>query len=526
MSEGTTLGKAWVQIVPSAKGISGSISKLLDGEATSAGMSAGTAVGSSMVDTIKGVIAAAGIGAAIKSSLSAGMNFDDEMAHVAAISGATGDAFDTLRARALELGASTKFSATESAEAFGYMAMAGWNVEQMMKGVDGVLSLAAADGLDLGRTSDIVTDALTGFNLKAEDAGHFADVLATASSNANTNVSMMGDTFRYAASIVGSLYGEEGRAVKGMEDTALAVGLMANAGIKAEQAGTYFRSFLTRIATNAGATKTSIGALDVLTQRLGVEFYDSGGKARDFSDVLRECRAAWSGLTSEEQTSYAKIVAGQEAMTGWLSIMNASEESVNDLAAAIDNADGAAERMAGIMQDTLGGAVTSFKSAVEGLQIAAYDKFSAKLTDMVNLARDGVSMITGVVTTGDWTPLKEFGSGLVQNVLTGITEGVPALAAKASELSVSVAEGLKNGIPVAVEVVTGIIGALLSLAEAAVNLMASFGAFIRDNLPSLLKSGLEMVTQLSGSIRENAGKLIDGGIELLKNLAQGFADSD
>ena len=526
MAEGTTLGKAWVQIVPSASGISGSISRLLDGEATSAGVSAGNIVGNSMADTIKGAIAAAGIGAAIKSSLSAGMNFDDKMAHVAAISGATGDAFDTLRSRALELGASTKFSASESAEAFKYIAMAGWNVEQMMKGVDGVLSLAAADGLDLGRTPDIVTGALTGFNLKAEDAGHFADVLAMASSSANTNVSMMGDTFRYAASIVGSLYGEEGRAVKGMEDTALAVVLMANAGIKAEQARTYFRSVLTRIATNAGATKTSIGALDVLTQRLGVEFYDSGGKARDFSDVLRECRAAWSGLTSEEQTSYAKIVAGQEAMTGWPSMMNASEESVDDFAAAIENADGAAEWISGIMQNTLGGAVTSFKSAVEGLQIAAYDKFSAKLTDIVNLARDGVSMITGVVTTGDWTPLKEFGNSLVQNVLTGITEGIPALALKASELSVSVAEGLKNGIPAAVEVVTGIIGALLSLAEAAVNLMASFGAFIRDNLPSLLKSGLEMVTQLSGSIRENAGKLIDGGIELLKNLAQGFADSD
>ena len=532
MSEGTTLGKAWVQIVPSAKGISGSISKLLDGEATSAGISAGTAVGSSMVDTIKGVIAAAGIGAAIKSSLSAGMNFDDEMAHVAAISGATGDAFDTLRARALELGASTKFSASESAEAFKYMAMAGWNVEQMMKGVDGVLSLAAADGLDLGRTSDIVTDALTGFNLKAEDAGHFADVLATASSNANTNVSMMGDTFRYAASIVGSLYGEEGRAVKGMEDTALAVGLMANAGIKAEQAGTYFRSFLTRIATNAGATKTSIGALDVLTQRLGVEFYDSGGKARDFSDVLRECRAAWSGLTSEEQTSYAKIVAGQEAMTGWLSIMNASEESVNDLAAAIDNADGAAERMAGIMQNTLGGAVTSFKSAVEGLQIAAYDKFSAKLTDMVNLARDGVSMITGVVTTGDWTPLKEFGSGLVQNVLTGITEGVPALAAKASELSVSVAEGLKTGVPAAVESVTGVASSLATVigenvwtfVDAGFTVMRGLADGVLQALPTLTGTAVTLATGFIQSVQEHAPALLETVLGLAQQLAASLAD--
>ena len=500
MSEGATLGKAWVQIVPSAKGISGSISKLLDGEATSAGISTGTSVGNSMVDAIKGVIAAAGIGAAIKSSLGAGMSFDSEMAHVSAISDATGEAFDTLRAKALELGSATKFSATESAQAFGYMAMAGWNVEQMMSGVDGVLSLAAADGLDLATTSDIVTDALTGFNLKAEDSGHFADVLATASSSANTNVALMGETFKYAASIVGSLYGESGRAVKGMEDSALAIGLMANAGIKGTQAGTYFRSVLTRIATNAGATKTSIGALDVLTQRLGVEFYDSSGKARDFSTVLEECRAAWGGLSTEEQTSYAKIVAGQEAMTGWLAMMNASEESANDLANAIDNADGAAERMSGIMQNTLGGAVTSFKSAVEGLQIAAYDKFSASMTDMVNLARDGVSTITGVVTTGDLTPLKEFGRSLLQNVLTGITEGVPALAAGASQMAASFVEGLKTGAPVAV--------------KSAAGLVESLATVVAENAPTFISAGLAVAQGFADGALQGLPVLIDASANL------------
>ena len=166
MSEGTTLGKAWVQIVPSAKGISGSISNLLGEEAQSAGVSAGTSLGNSMVDAIKGVVAAAGIGTAVKSSIDAGMNFDSEMAHVSAISGVAGEAFDTLRAKALELGSSTKFSASEAAEAFGYMSMAGWNAGQMLNGVGGILSLAAADGLDLGTTADIVTDALTAFGIE------------------------------------------------------------------------------------------------------------------------------------------------------------------------------------------------------------------------------------------------------------------------------------------------------------------------------------------------------------------------
>ena len=507
MAEGATLGKAWVQIVPSAKGISGSISKLLDGEATSAGISAGTAVGSSMVDTIKGVIAAAGIGAAIKSSVTAGMNFDSEMAKVSAISGATGSAFDTLRAKALELGSSTKFSASESASAFKYMAMAGWNVEQMMSGVDGVLSLAAADGLDLATTSDIVTDALTGFGLEAKDAGHFADVLAVASSSANTNVAMMGETFKYASAVVGSLYGNGEQATKGMEDAALAIGLMANAGVKSTQAGTAFRAILTRIATNAGETKTQMGALSILTKKLGVEFYDESGKARNFSDVLRECRAAWSDLSVEEQASNAKIIAGQEAMSGWLAMMNASEESVNDLANAIENADGTAERMAEIMQNTLDGARTSFLSAVEGLQIAVYDKFSASITDMVNLARDGVSMITGVVTTGDWTPLKEFGNSLFQNVLSGIMEGVPSLAAGAAQMAPSVAEGLRAGIPAAVESAAGVV--------------KSLAAVVGENAPTFVSAGLTVIRGLADGVLRGLPTFIDTA----SSLALGFAES-
>ena len=698
MAEGTTLGTAWVQIVPSAKGISGSISRLLDGEAASAGDSAGSIIGGSMVNAIKGVIAAAGIGAAIQSSVSAGMNFDEQMAHVSAISGSTGEAFDALRAKALELGSATKFSATESAEAFGYMAMAGWNTGQMLDGVGGILSLAAADGLDLASTADIVTDALTAFGLSASDSGHFADVLAVASSSANTNVAMMGETFKYVAPLAGALK-------LTAEDVAESVGLMANAGIKASQAGTALRSGLTRLVSPTSdmiplmkqlglavselseeEAKAKIGALEASVtarekaydkeeealrdsldkqyetlkksleeqydaresawdkeidaleraqekelsdtqkaQDSAVREYEKATEARlalidreyqeslkltdkeeydrlkslddqiaaieaeseaaakaaeederrqrraelqkavntaknaearreaeqkladynekirlkdeeaarkaeiaklkarkesvkeqakadreaakekrdadtkaykeeraagleelkerhkdelaelkraqketldekktsrkkelaelkaanndsltemrkgnsrqleelkksnkerlsEYQDYVREqkkaleaaaksaqsivltdengnmrtlnetvglLRESFSGLSSAEQAEAASTIFGQEAMSGWLAMLNASEESVNDLAAAIGNADGAAERMAAITQNSLKGAVTSFNSAVEGLQIAVYDKFSDNMTDMVNLARDG-----------------------------------------------------------------------------------------------------------------------------------------
>ena len=218
----------------------------------------------------------AGAGAA---ALTVAANFDEGMGKVQAISGATGEDLDKLRDKAREMGSKTKFSASEAADAMSYMAMAGWKTGDMLDGIEGIMNLAAASGEDLATTSDIVTDALTAFGLKASDSAHFSDILAAASSNANTNVSLMGETFKYVAPVAGALG-------ISAEDTAEAVGLMANAGIKGSQAGTSLRSILTRLATDAGASSKSLGALGVLTEELGVEFYDANGKVRDFGDIL------------------------------------------------------------------------------------------------------------------------------------------------------------------------------------------------------------------------------------------------
>lgn len=820
MSEGTTLGKAWVQIVPSAEGISGSISRILDGEAASAGVSAGSAIGGSMADAIKGAIAAAGIGTAIKSSIDAGMNFDSEMAHVSAISGVAGEAFDTLRDKALELGSSTKFSASESAEAFGYMAMAGWNAEQMLNGVDGILSLAAADGLDLASTADIVTDALTAFGLSASDSGHFADVLAVASSSANTNVAMIGETFKYVAPLAGSLK-------LTAEDVAQAVGLMANAGIKASQAGTALRSGLSRLVSPTSdmiplmkklglavselseeeakakvdaleasvaarekaygdeeeklresldkrrdalqksleqqydakekAWDKEIGALqeaqekeldatqkaqeaavreyekateaklalidreyqeslkntdkaeydrlkalddqiaaieaeseaasraaeeqerarrraelqkavdsaksaearmeaerkladynenirrkdeeaarkarvaDLKAQKDAVKeqakaerdaakdkrdaeakaykeeraeglealkdrhkdelaelkraqketleekkdarkteldelkkandaalaetkkgndrqlkalqasnkeklsayqdyvkeqkkafesaaksarslvLTDESGNMRTLNESVELLREAFSGLSSAEQAEAASALFGQEAMSGWLAMLNASGESVASLSNAVNHADGAAERMAAITQNSLKGAVTSFNSAVEGLQIAAYDKFSDKMTDMVSLARDGVSMITGVIATGDLTPLKEFGSGLIQSVLTGVREKGPELLQHAFQIASGFAGSLYRAFREALgnfgllegfdSVIAGIAaGDLTPLKEFGSNLIQNVLAGVREKGPELLQHAFQIASGFAGNL--------------------------
>lgn len=314
-----------------------------------------------------------GIGtAAVKTATT----FESTMSKVSAISGATGEDLEALSNKAEEMGAKTKFTATEAAEAFTYMAMAGWKTEDMLYGIDGIMSLAAADGLDLATTSDIVTDALTAFNLTAEDSAHFADVLAVAASNSNTNVSMLGESFKYAASLAGTM----GYSI---EDVALALGLMANSGIKASQAGTALRGALTRLADPVDSAKMVLEKLGYYTEGYNDLMFDSEGNAKSFKEVLDSLRVSFSELTEEEQASYAKTLFGQQALSGMLAIINASEEDYNALADAISNADGAAESMSDTMLNNLSGAITILKSGLEGILLFIGQQVTPILTKFV-----------------------------------------------------------------------------------------------------------------------------------------------
>lgn len=303
-----------------------------------------------------------GVSVGLADTINTYKDFEAAMSQVQAISGSTQSDLTRLTAKAKEMGATTKFTAAESAEAFNYMAMAGWNAEQMMGGIEGILNLAAASGEDLGTTSDIVTDALTAFGLKASDATHFSDVLAQASSSANTDVGMMGETFKYVASMAGSLS-------YSIEDVALMTGLMANSGIKSTQAGTSLNSVLTRLATNSSGAADAIAAL-------GVNFYDSAGNARPLGTVMEELREATKGMNQEQKSNLANTVAGMEAQKGLLAILNASEDDYNKLADAISNADGASKRMSDTMMDNLSGDITLFQSAVDGLKISLGERMS------------------------------------------------------------------------------------------------------------------------------------------------------
>lgn len=309
-----------------------------------------TSAGSTLTKTV--TVPIVGVGsAAIKTS----SDFESAMSKVSAISGATGTNLDKLNNKAQEMGAKTKFSATESAQAFTYMAMAGWKTEDMLEGIDGIMSLAAADGLDLATTSDIVTDALTAFGLSAKDSGHFADVLAKASSSANTNVSMLGESFQYVAPVAGALG-------YSAEDTAIALGLMANAGIKGSQAGTALRGSISRLVK---PTDDAAAMMD----KYGISLTNTDGTMKPLGEVMDNLRERLGSLSEAEQAQAAATLFGQEAMSGMLAIVNASDSDYQSLTSSIYSADGAAQQMADTMLNNLGGQLTLLKSALEGLAI-------------------------------------------------------------------------------------------------------------------------------------------------------------
>ena len=309
-------------------------------------------------------------------------DFDTAMSQVGAVSGATGKDLDALRDKAREMGSKTKFSASEAAEAMNYMAMAGWKTSDMLFGIEGIMNLAAASGEDLASTSDIVTDALTAFGLTAADSGHFADILAAASSNANTNVSMMGETFKYCAPIAGALGFSA-------EDTAEAIGLMGNAGIKSTQAGTALRTIMSNLSGEVKICGSSIGEVTIATT-------NADGSMRDLSAILADCRTAFGGLSESEKAAAAEALVGKNAMSGFLALMNAAPADIEKVSSAIANCDGKSAEMAATMQDNLAGQLTILKSQLEELAISFGEILMPAIRQIVTWVQGFVDKLNGM----------------------------------------------------------------------------------------------------------------------------------
>lgn len=427
----------------------------------------------------------------------------------------TETAFNILRSAALATGASTKFTATEAASALNYMGMAGWNAQEMLEGLPGIIALSASSGVDLGRTSDIVTDALTAFGMGADQAADFADLLAITSARANTNVDLMGDTFKYIASVAGA-YNITA------EDTALAIGLIANRGIKASQAGTTLRNVMSRLATNAGATKTELGALDVIKD-MGVDFYTAEGNVRDFSEVLGELRTAWRKLDPKTAAENAKKIAGMYGMAGFLGLMNATDEEVASLQADIENRLGAAQNMMDTMTDNLAGDVTILKSAYESVQIAISDKLTPTIRDFVQYGTEGLQQFEHALR---YQSPEEAANILVDMVKGGaekLEQYLPEWQRTGETILNAISQGMEAAAPVIGEVV-GTLGTMVAkfLSDNAGTIASVTSSLVEAFLPA----GLAIISGIGSGIREAWPEISSAFSDLLGEvmpMLQGWA---
>lgn len=422
--------------------------------------------------------------------LNIGMNFESGMSKVQAISGASGEDLAALTDKAKEMGAKTKFSATESAEAMQYMAMAGWKTGDMLNGIEGIMNLAAASGEDLATTSDIVTDALTAFGLSAQDSTHFADVLAQASSNANTNVGMMGETFKYVAPVAGAMG-------YSAEDVATAIGLMANSGIKASQAGTSLRTILTRMAKPTKEVQTAM-------DQLGVSVIDSDGNMKSLHEIMDDLRSGFSGLSEAEKVNMAATLGETDGMSGLLAIVNASDRDYQKLTDSINNCSGAAESMAETMQDNLEGQLTILGSTAESLALEIYESVKGSLTDMTKLGIDAVSNLTEGFETG----------------------GVMGMIDAAGQMASAFAENLPSIIEQGLPLVEGFTENLRSnagkLVDGGIDLILKLAQGLMDGLPAMLQYVPQIIINIAGIINDNAPKLLMAGVQLIVVLGKGL----
>lgn len=442
-------------------------------------------------------------------------DFDSAMSQVAAVSGATGDELQALRDKAREMGEKTKFSASEAAEAMNYMAMAGWKTEDMLSGIDGIMNLAAASGEDLATTSDIVTDALTALGLSAADSGHFADILAAASSNANTNVSMMGETFKYCAPVAGALGFSA-------EDTAEAIGLMANAGIKSTQAGTAMRTMLTNLTGEVTFVGDAFGELTVQTT-------NTDGSMRSLGDILTDCRAAFNQMSESEKAANAEALVGKNAMSGFLAVMNAAPSDIEKLNSAINNCDGTAERMAETMQDNLTGQLTILKSQLEELAISFGEILMPAIRSIVGKIQEFVDKLNGM-DEGTKETIVQIGLfvaalgpalivlGTVVSKVGSAMKGFSALAKGVAKLSVKV--GGVNGI-------LGKLGAVLGgISAPVVAVVAVIGTLVAAfvHLWNTNEGFREAIIGTWNQIKETVSSFCQGIVDRLNALGFEFSD--
>lgn len=499
MADFGTIGTAYVQIEPSARGIAGKLS----GEMESAGQAGGSSFASGFGKVVGGAGAAvagavaagtAAVGAFAASSIEAGKSFDSSMAQVAATMGTTVDQIGDLRDFAQEMGSTTAFSATEAADALNYMALAGYDADTSMKMLPNVLNLAAAGGIDLASASDMVTDAQTALGLSIEETSSMVDQMAKASSKSNTSVAQLGDAFLTIGANARNLKG-------GTQELSTVLGVLADNGIKGSEAGTHLRNIM--LAMNPTTDKAAAA-----WEELGVKAYDADGNLRDLPTIFQELNDSMDGWSTEEKTAQLSAMFNKTDLASINALLGTTGDRYKELSGAIGDASGAAQAMADTQLDNLEGDITLFKSALEGAQIAVADQLTPTFREFVKFGGEGLGQLTQAFKEGGLEGAMSTFGDLLSQLLTKVTSLIPEMINAGMQLLGALGQGLIENLP--------------QIVDAAVQIGVMFLDGLVPALPAMMEGGLKLIDSLAQSFEQNSGKMMEIGQKMLQMLSNGL----
>ena len=434
-----------------------------------------------------------------KSSVSVGMNFDASMSQVAATMGTTVDQIDNLTKVAKEMGSTTKFTATQAADALNYLALAGYDADKAAEVLPSVLNLAAAGGMDLAYASDLVTDAMASLNIEAnkQNVDDFGNKLAMAASKANANVSQLGEAILTVGGTAANLKG-------GTTELTTALGLLANVGIKGAEGGTHLRNIILSLQspTDEAAKKM---------QKLGLSVYDSQGKMRGLNDILGDLNSAMNGMTQGQKDSIINQLFNKTDLAAVNGLLAAQGEQWDTLAAQIDNADGAMGQMAETQIDNLQGAMTIMSSAFEGMQLAVYDELEPTLTEAVKWGTDCLTQLTTALSEGGPEAMLSAAGEIISDLAGSIVEQLPGL--------------MQSGVEIIAQLAAGIVEATPAMLDTAAEVLGALAQGLVDSIPDLIASAAEVIAGFIGYLGDHADEIMDTGMQLLESLVIGITDN-
>ena len=434
-----------------------------------------------------------------KSSVSVGMNFDASMSQVAATMGTTVDQIDNLTKVAKEMGSTTKFTATQAADALNYLALAGYDADKAAEVLPSVLNLAAAGGMDLAYASDLVTDAMASLNIEAnkQNVDDFGNKLAMAASKANANVSQLGEAILTVGGTAANLKG-------GTTELTTALGLLANVGIKGAEGGTHLRNIILSLQspTDEAAKKM---------QKLGLQVYDAQGNMRGLNDILGDLNSAMNGMTQGQKDSIINQLFNKTDLAAVNGLLAAQGEQWGTLAAQIDNADGAMGQMAETQIDNLQGAMTIMSSAFEGMQLAVYDELEPTLTEAVKWGTDCLTQLTTALSEGGPKAMLAAAGEIISDLAAGIAAQLPGL--------------MQTGVEIITQLATGIVEATPAMLDTAAEVLGALAQGLVDNIPDLIASAAEVIAGFIGYLGDHADEMMTAGLQIIESLIIGITDN-